>query len=410
MAPDAQGRQMMPCRSADCSSGRTTAGLHTRLPGSGTTLSHTVTSRVKRLLNDAFVARGYPCLAMEQNTHMAHSDDVVEDSRRVVEDSRRAYIRHRILHEHLQRVIRKTPSNHTLSQKLTLLCALQTLESTTADAQDTSEAHFPGGMSRDDLTDMAPVTLDRILNDRAVVALEDEMQRTLLSIADYLAANDLTEDTKDDEERLQSASQLPQTIHQRKEALAEQQRALAQSRAQVLDLVHRINDAHPELEAELTLALETIPPQLRAARTAQADVLAATIEAALLKLSLLRARAHRALYGFSAPPQAHTTAKTKTKASTSAGGSPQTTVAHAVAAAHEALLARQRAQEEEMRALDGQIAAYEGMLRLVDGVGEGKGREGREGPFAQVVSDMARVKRETEECLQELKRLGWTEG
>ena len=52
----------------------------------------------------------------------------------------------------------------------------------------------------------------------------------------------IAEDTKDDEERLQSASQLPQTIHQRKEALAEQQRALAQSRAQVLDLVHRIND------------------------------------------------------------------------------------------------------------------------------------------------------------------------
>ncbi|KAH9888819.1 hypothetical protein C8Q73DRAFT_793822 [Cubamyces lactineus] len=306
----------------------------------------------------------------------------------------------------------------TLPQRLALLSTLQSLNVSTADAQDTPKAHLPGGLSRDDLTDMAPVSLDRELSDRVSAALEDELQRTLLSIADYFVANNPAEDA--DDERLQAASQLPQTIHQRKEALAEQRRSLTKSRARVLELVHRINDAHPELEAELTLALETIPPQLRAARTAQADVLAATIEAALLKLSLLRARAHRALYGFSgsraAPDHVARTkdktgagtkprTKTETKTETETPPGHNATVAHAVAAAHEALRARQRAQEDEMRELDGQIAAYEGMLSLVDGAGSG-----REGPFAQVVSDMARVKRETEECLQELKRLGWTEG
>ncbi|KAI0328684.1 hypothetical protein GY45DRAFT_1337965 [Cubamyces sp. BRFM 1775] len=298
----------------------------------------------------------------------------------------------------------------TLQQRLALLSALQSSDVSTGEGSP--ETHLPGGLSCDDLTNMAPVTLDRILNERVSAALEDELQKTLLSIADYLVANDPTEDV-DDDERLQAASQLPQTIRQRKEALAEQRRSLEQTRAQVLELAHRINDpgltqAHPELEAQLTLALETIPPQLRATRTAQTDVLAATIEAALLKLSLLRARAHRALYGFSAPrpgPAAHAKSDVgKTTKPTKPPEHSDATVAHAVAAAYRARRVQERAQEE-MRELDGQIAAYEGMLSFVDG-----SRPGREGAFAQVVSDMARVKRETEECLQELKRLGWTEG
>ena len=66
---------------------------------------------------------------------------------------------------------------------------------------------------------------------------------------------------------------------------------------------------------------------------------------------------------------------------------------------HERLKERQRAQEAEMERLDAQIAQYEGMLSLVDG---------RDGSFAQVVRDMARVKRETEECRKDLRRLGWT--
>ncbi len=114
---------------------------------------------------------------------------------------------------------------------------------------------------------------------------------------------------------------------------------------------------------------------------AEADVVAATIETALLKLSLVRARAHRALYGYALPNR------------------PDATISRAVAAAYEMLKERQRAQEAETQKLDRQIEQYESMLRLVDG---------RDGSFGQVVKDMARVKRETEECRKDLRRLGWT--
>ena len=100
-----------------------------------------------------------------------------------------------------------------------------------------------------------------------------------------------------------------------------------------------------------------------------------------MKLSLVRARAYRALYGHTPPDH------------------PDLTVSRAVGAAYEKLREKQRAQETEMDKLDRQIGEYEGMLRLVDG---------RDGSFAQVVKDMARVKRETEECRRDLRRLGWT--
>lgn len=144
---------------------------------------------------------------------------------------------------------------------------------------------------------------------------------------------------------------------------------------------HRGTQIHPRLEEQLLAALATLPPLLDAARTAHADVLALTLEAALLKLSVLRARAHIALYGHAAPTN------------------PRATMARALAAAQEKLRAKQRAQEDEERALDAQLAAYEGALGLVGG---------REGGFAQLVEDMARVRRETEECRKDLRRLGWT--
>ena len=86
---------------------------------------------------------------------------------------------------------------------------------------------------------------------------------------------------------------------------------------------------------------------------AEADVVAATIEAALLKLSLVRARAHQALYGHSLPNR------------------PDATVSRAVTAAYEKLKERRRAQETEMQKLDRQIEEYESMLRLVDDDGGG---------------------------------------
>ena len=143
------------------------------------------------------------------------------------------------------------------------------------------------------------------------------------------------------------------------------------------------------LEAKLAHALKDLPRELRAVRRAQADLAAATIEAALLKLSLVRARAYRTLYF----------ASHSSSSSSSAVAKQGPTVAQAVSATYERLRERKAAQETEMEALDAQIAEYDAMLRLVDG---------RDGSFAQVVKDMARVKRETEECRRDLRRLGWT--
>ena len=100
-----------------------------------------------------------------------------------------------------------------------------------------------------------------------------------------------------------------------------------------------------------------------------------------MKLSLIRTRTHLALYGHTSPNR------------------PQATMGRALAAAVEKLRTKERAQVEEEDELDAQLIAYESMLGLVGG---------REGGFAQVVEDMARVKRETDECKKDLRRLGWT--
>ena len=49
--------------------------------------------------------------------------------------------------------------------------------------------------------------------------------------------------------------------------------------------------------------------------------------------------------------------------------------------------------------MDKQLAEYEAVLNMFGGKGGG---------FKQVVDDMARVKREVDECRKDLRRLGWT--
>ncbi|KAI1796625.1 hypothetical protein LXA43DRAFT_969702 [Ganoderma leucocontextum] len=275
-----------------------------------------------------------------------------DDSGSGVVPARRQCIRTKLLHDHLQSAVRNTPS--------------------------TKDARTPGGLSSDDLTKLSPVP-PPVLSPRLCRQLENDLRRTLLSVADYWSVGedpDLEED-----ERIRAAAQLPARIRERQDALARDKATLQECRAQVLRLLEIINQVHPALEEKLIDALTTIPPQLHAAHSAQADVIAATIETALLKLSLVRARAHRALYGYAL------------------SSNPGATVARAVTAAHDKLKERRRAQDAEMQMLGSQIEEYESMLSLVDG---------RDGSFAQVVKDMARVKRETEECRKDLRRLGWT--
>lgn len=129
-------------------------------------------------------------------------------------------------------------------------------------------------------------------------------------------------------------------------------------------------------------ALETLPPLLETERSARYDVLAVTIETCLLKLSLMRSRMHSTLYGYKSTKN------------------PEATMSKALNAVHKRLKQKQKEQNNEERELDRQINEYQSLLHLVDG------RDG--GGFAQVVEDMARVRKDTEECRRDLRRLGWT--
>lgn len=48
--------------------------------------------------------------------------------------------------------------------------------------------------------------------------------------------------------------------------------------------------------------------------------------------------------------------------------------------------------------------------RTVSGRDDGRRRDNKNNTFGQVVDDWARVKKETEECVRDLRRLGWAEG
>ncbi|KAL6307210.1 hypothetical protein BKA93DRAFT_94237 [Sparassis latifolia] len=204
-----------------------------------------------------------------------------------------------------------------------------------------------------------------------------ELKRTLLTVVEFWS----DEEDATEEERLQSAFELPENIRLQKERIVQQRAELKEHYVRTQNLVNDINEIHPRLEEVLINALTTLPPILNTSRVAKADVLSMTIETCLLKLSLIRARAHTALYG-----------RTSSK-------NPDATMSRALVAAHGKLAAKQHTQGEEERVLDRQIEEYERLLSLVDG---------RDGVFAQVVKDRARVRSETQECKRDLRRLGWT--
>ena len=142
-----------------------------------------------------------------------------------------------------------------------------------------------------------------------------------------------------------------------------------------------ISKIHPRLQAELVRALTEYPPVLNSTRSASNDLLAVTIETSLLKLSLIRARAHIALYRY--------TSSTK----------PDINMAQALFAASKKAEQDERRLAAEERALDRELDEYSGLLELIDGPGGG---------FMQVVEDWTRVQKETDECRRDLRRLGWT--
>ena len=73
----------------------------------------------------------------------------------------------------------------------------------------------------------------------------------------------------------------------------------------------------------------------------------------------------------------------------------------AISAVHEKIGQEERALDAEEADLDLRLEEYQRLMSLVDGL---------RGEFAQVLGDWKTVRRETDECKRDLRRLGWTEG
>jgi len=134
----------------------------------------------------------------------------------------------------------------------------------------------------------------------------------------------------------------------------------------------------------LKQAISITLPAHDAARTASIDLLAATIEASLVKLSLIKARSERSLYN-----------RQVNGKDTEEGN----TMAQAIMVAHGALKREEKEMKAEANSLDRQLQEYESLLQLVDG---------GSGGYRQIINDWTKVKQGTDECLKDLRRLGWT--
>ncbi|KAJ3572366.1 hypothetical protein NP233_g3134 [Leucocoprinus birnbaumii] len=144
--------------------------------------------------------------------------------------------------------------------------------------------------------------------------------------------------------------------------------------------------AQAELNQALNQVMIAIPPHRHKLTAARCDYFSAMIESSLVKISLLRARAHRSIYGATSQ--------------TWNGPEHEATLASALSIAYRKLKTDEARMREEEKELDRQLEEYQVLLSMVDG--------GSSGGFQQIVNDWTRVNKETEECRRDLRRLGWT--
>ncbi|KAJ7672682.1 hypothetical protein B0H17DRAFT_182311 [Mycena rosella] len=147
-------------------------------------------------------------------------------------------------------------------------------------------------------------------------------------------------------------------------------------------LIRKIHQIHPRLQQRLAFAVTKFPRNMATRNSANNDLLAMTIEASLVKVSLVRGQTHNTLYDYRFSKN------------------PEFNMKRALVAAHAKLKEDERKMEEEEGALDRELADYQKLLDIVDGGGNVS--------FRQIIADSARVEKETEECRRDLRRLGWT--
>ncbi|KAL0569788.1 putative ubiquinone biosynthesis monooxygenase [Marasmius crinis-equi] len=268
-----------------------------------------------------------------------------------------------------RRIIEDLLTKISLSDQL--LARVLTQEKLLSQSRRGGANAYPGGLTGKDLRrSETSLTLVCEANEGR---LAEELDAQIKSIAGFLPENSATS--------ILAPEDLPSEIRALVEEVQSLQEEVELSYRAVEEMVGRIKQIHPQLQEDLVNALEKYPPALERKRTAEDALTATTIETSLVKLSLIRARCHQALYGF----------KSETH--------PDATMSNALRAAYENLQEEGMDLEEEERALDAQLSEYQQLLEIVDGENAG---------FGQLVDDWLKVQKETEDCCRDLRRLGWT--
>ncbi|KAJ7077818.1 hypothetical protein B0H15DRAFT_914946 [Mycena belliarum] len=232
-----------------------------------------------------------------------------------------------------------------------------------------------GGLTEIDIRRFCPLFTLKLDSPTQNLIL-DELESALASTSDFINCLDQS-DSGD------PTSRDPlHDIQKQLDRIAVMEVAVDHAYDRVERLSREIDALHPRLQQRLAFAVKKFPQDIAARNSANNDLLAMTIEASLVKVSLIRAQAQNSVYDYRRPK------------------APDLHMKSALSAAFAKLKEDERKMEDEEGRLDRDLAEYQTLLDMVDG--------GRSSGFRQIVTDCAAVDRETEECRRDLRRLGWT--
>ncbi|KAG6857434.1 hypothetical protein H0H87_003501 [Tephrocybe sp. NHM501043] len=270
-----------------------------------------------------------------------------------------------------QDIVREITLSEVLNNRITLNGHLSGVEPTD---------HHVDSLSDDDILRFGLSSPRYELGPKAQQRIEEELDKIIQSVAEFFHA-DVDWEGLDEAERDRLIQALPENIASFKASIESTRSEISTTYERLQSFLTSTSEAHARLRSDLSSLIAKHPPKLNERRAASTELLAARIEASIIKLSLLGARAKQALYD-------HRSTK-----------HPDASVAQALSTAYTKLRTEEKKMREEA-GLDRQLADYDMMLKLVDG-SEGGG-------FRQVIEDWTRVQREREECIRDLRRLGWT--